>query len=261
MHFYEMNGFMGSQTDNVALCGQKDMPEADGACLFLDFDGTLVDIVSTPDAVEVRDDVHDLLDRAMTRLNGRVAIVSGRSVEALEGFLPRFKGPIVGTHGAEIRHADGRLTRISADAEKVAALTRIVVDFGKLRPEFLVETKPTGVVLHFRNAPEHAALAMKLMEAVAHAADGFTLQPALMAYEIKIENTGKDKAMQKIMATKTFSGTVPVYAGDDLTDEPALELAEAEGGLGIKIGKAETLASHRLADPSELRACVERWLA
>lgn len=261
MQFYQMTGFMGSQEDPAKPACASDLPDPSRAALLLDFDGTLVDIAERPDGIVVTPEARALVARAVERLDGRVAFVSGRSLDDLERYLPEFAGALIGTHGAELR-IDGRRERAEEyDEEIVAHLNRLASDFAKLRPEFLVEPKPSGVVLHFRQAEHHAALALRFMESLAMAADGFKLQPALMAYELKPENVGKDVALRRLLSSPPFEGAVPVFAGDDLTDEPALELVQEMGGIGIKIGQAETLARHRIPDPATLIACLGDWLA
>ncbi|TFL18916.1 trehalose-phosphatase [Jannaschia formosa] len=237
------------------------MPDPDRAALFLDFDGTLVDIAQTPDGVVVPEELPMLLARAMDRLDGRVALVSGRNISDLERFLPGFEGTLIGSHGAE-RRVDGvRSPADDFDQEKIATLQRLVAEFANLQPSFLVENKSTGVVLHYRQAQELGALALHFMDTLAAAADGFRLQPALCAYEIKPDSVGKDIALTDLFARPPFADCLPIYAGDDLTDEPALAWAEERGGTAIKIGGADTVCAHHLPDPAALRALLERWLA
>jgi trehalose 6-phosphate phosphatase len=262
MLYYQMTGFMQADVDgpepDEAECG---LPDLANAALFLDFDGTLVDIADTPGGVTVPSEVADLLARAYDRLDGRVAIVSGRTTEDLRRFLPGFAGPLVGAHGTEI-HEDGETRRtVEVDEARVAFLQRLVRDFARLQPAFLVEDKPTGVVLHYRAAQELGALAMGFMDSVAKAAEGFKLQPALCAYEIKPEGAGKDVAIAALMARAPFEGHLPIYAGDDLTDEPALQFAMDGGGAAIKVGGCETVARHRIDTPEGLRARLGKWLA
>ncbi|MCK0168392.1 trehalose-phosphatase [Jannaschia sp. S6380] len=260
MEYYEMTGFMGLMTDSADDCSEIEMPRPEEAALLLDFDGTLVDIADRPNGIVVTSETRKILAQALERLDGRVAIVSGRSVAELERFLPDFAGPLIGTHGSEMR-ADGEHRQlVDFDRATVSRLIRLADDFAALRPEFLVEHKPSGVVLHYRQAEEHAALAMRFMESLAMAADGFRIQPALMAYEIKPEGVGKDVALERLLSTGAFAGKTPVYAGDDLTDEPALELAQDRGGVAIKVGPAETVACHRLEHPADLIRFLGGWL-
>ena len=255
-----MTGFMGETHEIDESSTHPALPEPSKATLLLDFDGTLVNIADRPDGIVVTDEVMDVLDRAMTQLDGRVALVSGRSVEALEGFLPDYRGTLIGTHGSEIRLDGTHEHTVEIDHATVAHLIKLTHDFTTLRPEFLVEDKPTGVVLHYRQAAEHGALALRFMESLAMAADGFRLQPALMAYELKPEGVGKDIAIRRLLEMPRFEGTTPIFAGDDLTDEPALQLVGDLGGTAIKIGKSETVASSQLADPAALLKVLDDWL-
>ena len=261
MHYYQMTGFMQKDADATAMSTAIDLPETERAALFLDFDGTLVDIAERPQDVSVDPRVPALLSRAMDRLDGRVGLVSGRSIETLEHFLPDFKGTMIGTHGAEMRVDMEWSQAARFDLDTVARLQRLVSDFGALRPEFLVEPKPSGVVLHYRQAEELGGVAHRFMDALACATDGFRLQPALMAYELKPDCVGKDVALRKVLGRSAMMDALPVYAGDDLTDEPALDLAQERGGVAIKVGEADTVARHRLPDPAALLDRLEDWLA
>lgn len=261
MLYYQMTGFMGGADDTCETCRAMDLPSPEQAALLLDFDGTLVEIADRPMDVVVSDATRALLALAWDRLEGRMAIVSGRTIDDLEHFLPEFEGPMIGTHGAEMRLDGERRQTAEFDQAVISRVQRLVQDFGALRPEFLVETKPTGIVLHFRQAEPQSALALRFMESVAAAADGMRLQPALMAFEIKPDTVGKDIGLETLLKRSEFMGRTPIYVGDDLTDESAIQLAQDRGGVGIKIGEAETVARHRLAGPVELGKCLETWLA
>lgn len=261
MLFYEMTGFMSGHETEDEDGADIGLPAIEDACFLTDFDGTLVDIADRPMDVVVPDGLPDLLRRLHERMNGRVALVSGRSIEALEHFLPDFPGAIVGTHGAETRIAGIHAPADDFDLATVSRLQRLVEDFVALQPGFLMEKKPSGVVLHYRQAEDRAGLALRFMESLAGAAESFRLQPALMAYELKPDSVGKDIGIEKLLSLPGWEGKTPVFCGDDLTDEPALELVQRQGGVGVKIGEAETCAAHRLSCPRALRAQLERWLA
>ncbi|WGH79463.1 trehalose-phosphatase [Jannaschia ovalis] len=261
MQYYEMMGFAQGSDPCLEEDTSIDLPSPASAALFLDFDGTLVDIADRPDGITVTDAARDVLARAFDKLDGRVALVSGRAIDDLERWVPEFTGPLIGAHGSEFRLDGERVQAADYDMEMVSRLQRLVEDFGKLRPEFLVENKPTGVVLHYREAEHLAATAFHFMESLAQAADGFKLQPALMAYELKPECVGKDVALRRLIEREDFVGHVPIYAGDDLTDEPALQLVQDRGGIAIKVGPADTCAGHRLHDPAALLKQLGGWLA
>ncbi|MEM9795091.1 MAG: trehalose-phosphatase [Pseudomonadota bacterium] len=261
MLYHQMTGYMGVRAPTEMENGAIRFPEPADAVLFLDFDGTLVEIADRPMEVVVEQGVRDLLDRAMQMLDGRVVLVSGRTIADLEHFLPDFRGTMIGTHGAEVRKEMVWSQAVSFDVATVSRLQRLVSDFAALRPELLVEMKPSGVVLHYRQAEEYGGLAMNFMDSLAAATDGFKVQPALMAFELKPEDVGKDIAVQRLLADGPLAGRTAIFAGDDLTDEPALKLVQEAGGIAIKIGQAETVAEHRLPGPADLISHLSRWLA
>ena len=261
MLFYEMAGFMPGHADDAMDGTDLGLPRPEEACFLTDFDGTLVEIADRPMDVVVPDGLPDLLKRIHDRTSGRMAVVSGRSIDALEHFLPDFPGDLVGTHGAETRIDGARAAAGDYDLATVSRLQRLVEDFVALQPRFLMETKPFGVVLHYRQAEEQAGLALRFMESLAAAAEGFRLQPALMAYELKPESVGKDIGIETLLALPGWEGKTPIFAGDDLTDEPAIETVQKHGGVGIKIGEAESAASYRLSCPRAFIAHLETWLA
>ena len=236
------------------------LPPPEGAALLLDFDGTLVEIAERPDAVVVPSDVSELLARAMARLSGRVALVSGRTMAELDAFLPGFDGDAIGSHGAEMRMDGARRADLEIDQDVLAALVSEVHDHAARHPALHVEEKRTGVVLHYRQAPAREEACRAFIEDAVSRAPGFKLQPAKMALEVKPEGAGKDTALEVLLDRDGWRDAVPVYAGDDFTDEPALDLAQRRGGVAVKIGDAASVARHRLPDPTALRALLGGWL-
>ncbi|MTD99968.1 trehalose-phosphatase [Paracoccus sp. YIM 132242] len=226
------------------------------AALFLDFDGCLVEIAPRPDAVAIPPGLAGRLARLHDRLGGAVALVSGRDIADLRGFLPDFPGPIAGSHGAELSLAGQPIRTTHAVDLDAEALHRAAADAVADNPAILVERKPHGVALHYRADPSLRPVVEAVMQRLADAHPGMVLQPAKMAVELRPRGTGKDGALDRLMALPPFAGRVPVYAGDDLTDEAAMAHAQSRGGFGIKIGAGETVARYRLADP----AALARWL-
>ncbi|MCZ0960291.1 trehalose-phosphatase [Paracoccus benzoatiresistens] len=231
-------------------------PLSANAALFLDFDGCLVEIAPRPDAVVVPPGLPQRLARLHERLGGAVALVSGRDIADLRSWLPDFPGAMAGSHGAELS-LDGRLIETTHGVDlDVASLHRAAARAVADSPAILVERKPHGVALHYRADPSLRTVVEEVMQHLADAHPDMVLQPAKMAVELRPAGTGKDGALDRLMAIPPFAGRVPVYAGDDLTDEVAMAHAQARGGHGIKIGEGETVAHYRLSDP----AALARWL-
>ena len=229
----------------------------DGAALFLDFDGTLVDLADTPDAVVVDSALADLIARLFLRLDGRIAIVSGRPVDEIRALFGPQQLTISGSHGLEIALADG--TR--HDAERPAALDRIVEEmtaFAADKSGLLVETKPLGAALHYRRAPDYAGDSMMLATRLADET-GLHLQTGKMMIEIRVPGADKGTALDRLMAMTAMAAHRPVFLGDDDTDEPAMIAAAAQGGCGILIGEPrDTAAAWRLPSVAATRDWLTR---
>ena len=235
------------------------LPAPGRAALFLDFDGTLVDIAETPDGVDIPQELPDLLDRLLRATGGALALVSGRSVGAIEGFLPGFGGVIVGGHGAETRRGS-RLDRHSvADCAALGAMIAAAEGFVQGKPGLLVERKPTGVVLHYRLAPERQAEVESFASGLAQARAGVELHRAKMAAEIRPVDIGKHIAVATLMDSPPFAGRSAVFFGDDVTDEPAMRFCLEKGGAACKVGFGASGAAYRLTCPAQVRAALGIW--
>lgn len=237
---------------DVMLAETEAVPEFDPSrdALYLDFDGTLVGIAPRPDAVEVPEGLAALLARLHGALDGAVAVVSGRSLAELERYLDGFPGAIVGSHGAERRGA------AAPEVDGVAELHARLHDIAD-RNGLLAEIKTAGGALHFRHAPERDETARALAAGLVAEFPGFVVQPAKMAYEVKPRDATKAAALADLAAAPPFGGRRPIYLGDDATDEPAMEWAQARGGTGVKVGEGESVALCRLSGP----AAVLAWLS
>ena len=229
---------------------------AAGASLFLDFDGTLVDIAERPEAVIVSPRVERLMDRLPTRFGGRVALLTGRSVDQIAGLLDIRALAIGGSHGIELRPPGGRIEAI----DRPPALDDALAEMSALRERFpgiLIENKPHGVALHFRQAPEAEEDARALAERLA-ARTGLALQPGKMLFELKSAATDKGTALATFLRAPPMAGTRPLFFGDDMTDEPGFAAAERLGGAGILVGPPRrTAARYRLDDVASVLAWLE----
>lgn len=219
------------------------------AALFLDFDGTLVEIAATPDAVRVPASLPALLQRLATRLDGALAIVSGRPVAQLDMHLPV---PIakVGDHGAAMRLAPGAPIGGPPLPVPPAAWRDEAEHIANVFPGAFVEHKAHGLVLHYRQAPDAAAPARGLLVSLVAGHPDFTLMPARMAWEVTPRAVSKGTAVAALLARAPFAGRLPVFIGDDVTDEAGMAAARAAGGLGWRL-------QEEFGTPAALRA----WLA
>jgi trehalose 6-phosphate phosphatase len=215
-----------------------------GASLFLDFDGTLVELAGRPDDVRVDANLTDIVGRLAERLEGRLAIVTGRPAQQARELLAA-EVVVVGSHGQEFLGKDGS----KASPPRPASLGEVLVAMQELasrRPGLIVEDKPLGVALHYRQSPGAAAECDALASELAtrHA---LHLQAGKMMIEVRAAGGNKGTAIRMLMQEPNMSGTRPVFMGDDLTDEPGFVAVAELGGAGVLIGEPrETAARYRL---------------
>jgi trehalose 6-phosphate phosphatase len=221
------------------------------ASLFLDFDGTLVNIADTPDAVEVTQELRDLVRFAFERLAGRVAIISGRPIAQIDALLGIEGLAVSGSHGLELRNFDGKRSAPARPPTLDRAARALRRATGTL-DGVLIEEKPFGVALHYRRAPEAEADCLAAAGSAARAAD-LVLQPGKMVIEARVPGPDKGKALELLMDQRRTRDTRPVFAGDDVTDEAAFAAAGRLGGTGILVGPARaTAAGYRVDGVEEL---------
>ena len=248
--FYEMVGYCADPSQSCS----PDLPEVDveSAALFLDFDGTLIELADTPDSIEVPDRLGPDLMRLRELLGGRLAIVTGRPVADIERFLPDWTGVVIGSHGAE-RRIDGKLSSHErAGTETIEHLQGIVRAYAKSVEGFLAEDKPVGAVLHYRNASDRQAEAYRFIEGLLPSFPGLELHRSKGAFEVRPDDVGKGQALEALMKLEPFAGATPIMIGDDMTDEPAFIVAQKAGGIGIKVGTEDTNAAHRVQSVDEV---------
>ncbi len=205
------------------------------AALLLDFDGTLIDIAPTPDAVVVPESLPGVLMGLRARLGGALAIITGRPIAQVDALLPNVAFAVAGEHGGVIRHApeegSERAETLAVPVEWLEMAEALVAGF----PGALVERKARGFVLHYRLAPAAAAVFEAELRSMLTAWPHHRLQAAHMAWEVKPAGIDKGVAVARIMARAPFAGRVPVFLGDDVTDEDGMRAARALGGLGLRV--------------------------
>lgn len=227
--------------------------------LFLDFDGTLVPIALRPDAVIVSSRTRTLLQRLAARMDGRLAVVSGRSVAQIRSLLGGLPLTIAGSHGLELAHVDGRMEAVRPP-DTLAAVAEELETLAAQFPGVLVEEKPFGVAIHYREAPE-AAEACEALALELEARTSLTLQPGKMVFELRARGGDKGTVVGALMRQPPMAGTIPLFMGDDLTDEAGFRAALTLGGGGILVGPMRTTeARYRLADVDAALDWLEQLL-
>lgn len=223
--------------------------------LFLDFDGTMVDIAPQPHAVEVPKLLVGMLRDVLDYLGGAVAVISGRPIEQIDSFLAPLRLPVAGVHGAERRTATGETLLLGT--HPLGRLEDAAHALAARHAGLLVESKRGSLALHYRMAPELEDLCVQVMHDAVAASPGMTLLRGKMVVEAKPGGASKGRAIEEFLREAPFTGRTPVFIGDDITDEVGFSTVQRLGGLGIKVGEGATVAWRRLDDPSALRRELE----
>lgn len=225
--------------------------------LFLDFDGTLVDLAATPDAALPPPDLVDLLQDVARALDGALAIVTGRPLADIDRMLAPalFRG--AGVHGAEIRDAAGGEIYAAAAPLKTSFIDA-VRDLEAFVPGVLVEPKGAGLAVHYRLAKDKGAEVERRLRALMHKAGAeLALRPGKMLIEVLPVHVSKGAALSAFMQRPPFLGRTPIAIGDDRGDLAAFEAAELMGGLGLSVAGEFFRPSHaHFSGTAEVR----RWL-
>jgi trehalose 6-phosphate phosphatase len=224
--------------------------------LFLDVDGTLLELTETPSATRVDEALKVLLGEVAERLGGAVALVSGRSIAYLDAMFTPLKLPTAGLHGVERRKASGDIQGASYVDARLDAARATLALFVQRHPGTLLEDKDRSLAVHFRMAPDCES---SVRQAVAAAAKpmgtNYQIQEGKMVLEIKPSGFTKGTAVREFIQEPPFSGRRPVFVGDDLTDRGGFEAVEAFGGISIAVGD-RIKGQWRLENPRAVR----RWL-
>ncbi|MDP2357127.1 MAG: trehalose-phosphatase [Beijerinckiaceae bacterium] len=233
-------------------------PSADPA-LFFDFDGTLVDIAATPDAVFVSSELRDALMRLRDKVDGALALVSGRNLATLDAHFAPLVFDAAGLHGLEVR-TGGRVLEREPPSHRLRAAVENLRVCAAQWPQAIIEDKSQSVAVHWRLAPEsETQIRDRLEEEMVQLGEDFRVQWGKSVAEILPVGFHKGGAIDVLMDLAPFAGRTPIVFGDDVTDEDAFRIVNARGGYSVKIGPEKTAATFRLGNARQVRALILQW--
>jgi trehalose 6-phosphate phosphatase len=226
--------------------------DAERYALFFDFDGTLADIVEHPENVEVTAATKRALEALLERSGGAVAIITGRDISSIDRFLAPVHLPVAGVHGLTRRDANGHVHSPDYDAAALGAVEAALAPLVESEPGLLMERKQGALALHYRQRPELADLCLARMQAAAAPTPTVVLRHGKMVVEAVAYPSNKGAAIESFLHEMPFIGRIPVFAGDDLTDEDGFALVNERQGISIKVGPGDTLAHYRVPARQDL---------
>lgn len=230
--------------------------------LFLDIDGTLLDIAPVPEAVRVPEGLCAALSSLHESLGGAVALISGRSIKQIDQLFKPLVLPASGEHGFEIRRIPGKPIEQLQPPAALHLLRPAVVELAKRLPGVVPEFKSGTIALHFRQVPAMETPLLRAIEKlVAAYGDEFTIQPGKMVYEIKPRSVDKGRAIAQLMLAPPFESRYPVFVGDDATDEYGFAAVRQMNGRTISVGTSHASTDTSLPSPAHVRAWLTRLAA
>jgi trehalose 6-phosphate phosphatase len=225
-------------------------------CLFLDVDGTLIELSDTPFDTIADDALKALLGNLSQRFGGALALVSGRSIEYLDALFAPLHLPSAGLHGVERRLATGVMHGASFADSRLDVTRAALAAVVQRHPGTLLEDKGRTVGVHYRMAPQfEPAVRESVAQIAAELGSDYHVQAGNMMLEIKPRGFTKGQAIEGFLQEAPFAGRKPVFAGDDLTDLDGFRAVEAGGGFSVGVGE-RVHGTYQLADP----AAVHAWL-
>jgi trehalose 6-phosphate phosphatase len=240
------------------MSAAPELDKSERHAVFLDFDGTLVDIASKPDRVSVPESLLTTIQSVHDRLDGALALVSGRSIADLDALVDPLHLPIAGVHGIEHRDGFGK-TRSESSTVIPENVREHMRKLAESDAGLILEDKGISLALHYRLAPERESfIRADLEEIFTHLGQDFILQDGKMVLELRPAGASKGTAVRKFMSSEPFAGRRPIFIGDDITDEDAFEVVNELGGYSVKVGPRDqaTLARFELKNV----AAVRDWL-
>ena len=237
----------------------RPLPGFASTALFLDLDGTLAAIAPRPEDVGPEPWRTSLLCELGERLGGKLAVISGRSLQEVDRILQGSVQAVAAVHGLVRRKADGTIEQAPADPALDEARSRLE-SMARAHPDLQLEDKDLSIALHYRQAPQLGVRVRDEAQSIA-AENGLKLQLGDMVAEICTPGVDKGAALKAFMREAPFERATPVFVGDDMTDEDGFRAARALGGVSVLVGPMRpTAADLRLESVPEVRAWLEAAL-
>jgi trehalose 6-phosphate phosphatase len=240
----------------VTRHGFPPAPREDRA-YFFDIDGTLAEVAPTPAEARVERKIAEAIVRIFEATGGAVALVTGRSLVAADAIFDVRRLPVAAQHGLERRRADGFIERRPADPLLLRRLRSEIDEAFSGHLGVVIEDKGASIAIHYRAVPTAAPAVHTVARRIAdELGPGVSVLRGKRVVELTVGEADKGLAVREFLAERPFRGRIPVFVGDDVSDEAAFEVVNELGGTSIKVGPGETLAQWRLRGVADVSAWV-----
>jgi trehalose 6-phosphate phosphatase len=225
---------------------------------FLDIDGTLVAIADSPRAVRIAPALRGVIEALHAKTGGAVALITGRRIADVDHLFPGLHLPVAGQHGVERRSATGRHSRHPFPAGPLDEVRTVLRETARRHAGLLIEDKDLSIALHYRRDPRLGGYAHRLARAmVSSLGPDYCVQSGKRVVEIRPSGRDKGTAIEEFMREFPFQGRLPIFLGDDATDEYGFAAVNRLGGYSVKVGRGRTAARWRLRDDGEVRSWLQ----
>lgn len=229
-----------------------------GWAFFLDIDGTLLALAATPAGVTVGRGLKQTLGQLYAATGGAIALISGRQIGEVDSLFAPLRLPTAGQHGAERRDSSGVVHRYAAPSRWFSEIKSRLAPLAARHPGLLLEEKGFTLAIHYRQAPSLGGHLHRLLREWVNSSADLRLQRGKMVLEIVPMGSDKGSAIMEFMSESPFRGRIPVFLGDDVTDEYGFAVVNSMDGHSIKVGPGRSAARWRLPDVYAVRAWLER---
>lgn len=226
--------------------------------IFLDIDGTLLALAATPAGVTVDSGLKQMLGQLRTATGGALALISGRRIGDVDSLFAPLCLPTAGQHGMERRDGSGVVHRNAAPSHRFGEIKHRLAPLVTRHPGLLLEEKGLTLAIHYRQVPSLGGYLHRLLREWVNSADELRLQPGKMVVEIIPIGSDKGNTITEFMSERPFRGRIPVFLGDDVTDEHGFSVVNTMNGHSIKVGPGRSAARWRLPDVRAVRSWLEQ---
>jgi len=239
------------------------IPDVDDWAILLDVDGTILDLAPTPRDIRVPPSLRDTLERIKERTAGATALVSGRTLNDLDGIFAPLKLAAIGGHGAEIRPWPEAAPHRNDAQPLDPALRMELAALATVGSGILFEDKGYSLALHYRLAPDLGPALQAAVVAVCDQLPAGTVEilPGKAVVEVKPARVSKALAVAELMMHPPFHNRHPIFIGDDVTDEPVFPVISQFGGLGFSVGRVVAGVECHFKSPEDVRAWLDQIVA